>query len=419
MTPEEYQRAMAEAMRRQQMGLPPVTTESQIMAGTTAPMKAGTAGFGDAGGVPSIPPVNTDPRAQDFTGRENSIKQQRAMAAEMMGRAAPRGQQVGTGKWAYNAGPNWGDQVGNVGAKLMGGYMAGKANEDDADLDVRRGLAKAALLETDDSRYATDEKRKDDTLAEAIRSNIAGEAADIATIEQRIDSDAKTLAVSQGRENRLSEGEWDTSTVKLPDGSNGTVAFNPLKGIYKFGSSEGKTLTPAEATKLLTFDTTVAKLPASMQKDLADRRKVTYSLTDSIAEIERLESEGKDTSGVRGLVMSFVPEKFKGVAQNALFDKDEQKQIAKNVYIDAQVKEAISTGVLSDQDVTRLAGLNVAAGGLTPEQQVVRLKAVTEIMGLYGLELDLSGDIPNKDGGLKDTSEMTLEELQDELKGQG
>ena len=48
-----------------------------------------------------------DPRAQSFTGEENRIKSQRAMANMLRGKEAPKGKTVGP--YDLYMGPNWGD----------------------------------------------------------------------------------------------------------------------------------------------------------------------------------------------------------------------------------------------------------------------------------------------------------------------
>lgn len=107
--------------------------------------------------------------------------------------------------------------------------------------------------------------------------------------------------------------------------------------------------------------------------------------------IAKLDKDGKSSSGVAGIVVDASPEVLKGLTENLLFDKEERKQRAQNSYIDSQVKEAITTGVLSNQDVQRLAGLNIGSGGLTNEQQQTRLKAINEIMAKYDMVIDPSG----------------------------
>ena len=91
-----------------------------------------------------------DPRAKSFTGAENRIKSQRAMANMLRGKEAPKGKTVGP--YDLYMGPNWGESLAYAGEQALGGYLAGEANRADIELDEERGLAKAAELAAEDAR---------------------------------------------------------------------------------------------------------------------------------------------------------------------------------------------------------------------------------------------------------------------------
>jgi len=140
------QQMLAEYLRRQQqqgmsLGRPPITMESQVNALANQPLAPGMVSA-------YVDQSKPDPRAKSFTGEENRIKSQRAMANMLRGKEAPKGKTVGP--YDLYMGPNWGESLAYAGEQALGGYMAGKANRDDIALDEERGLAKAAELARQD-----------------------------------------------------------------------------------------------------------------------------------------------------------------------------------------------------------------------------------------------------------------------------
>lgn len=311
----------------------------------------------------------------EFGGQQKAIDAQKAMAARMMGAKGKEGHMMGR----VYAAPTWSDSLANLGEKMVGGYQLRKAREADTALETSMADTASAKGEVEDFRrqedleqIAIENKYREDTLTQAR------EIADADRAAKNPDS-------------------WEAMSVHLPDGEPGTVVYNEKSGEFRMGSGEGEKISPAAAAKMIeyTASTTKGSVPASIQKDILDKKAAAYNMSDSIAEIARLEANGQETSGAAAILLGFVPKAFKGMAENALYDQDEQKQRVKNSYIDSQVKEAITTGVLSDQDHARLEGLNVNAEGLTPAQQITRLKAISDVLGFYDIELDLSGEVPD------------------------
>ena len=136
---------LAEYLRKQQqqgmsLGRPPITMESQVNALANQPLAPGMVGA-------YVDQSKPDPRAKSFTGEENRIKSQRAMANMLRGKEAPKGKTVGP--YDLYMGPNWGESLAYAGEQALGGYLAGKANRADIELDEGRGLSKAAQLAED------------------------------------------------------------------------------------------------------------------------------------------------------------------------------------------------------------------------------------------------------------------------------
>jgi hypothetical protein len=136
-----------------------------------------------------------------------------------------------------------------------------------------------------------------------------------------------------------------------------------------------------------TAATTSGSIPASVQRDMMDRRGTLNIVNMAVENIRRLDAEGKSTSGWEGVIVDIVPRAFKGVAEQALFGLDEQEQRAQNALIDNLLKEAVTTGVVSDQDSNQLSALYIGSGGLSPDQQLARLYAAQKILEKYGVDL--------------------------------
>ena len=158
------QRMLAEYLRKQQqqgmsLGRPPITMESQVNALANQPVAPGMVGA-------YVDQSKPDPRAKSFTGEENRIKSQRAMANMLRGKEAPKGKTVGP--YDLYMGPNWGESLAYAGEQALGGYMAGKANRDDIELDEERGLVKAAELAAEDAKDERDFNLKLDTFNRGI-----------------------------------------------------------------------------------------------------------------------------------------------------------------------------------------------------------------------------------------------------------
>ncbi len=142
---------LAEEMRRlkqqgMSLGRPPITMESQVNALANQPVSPGMVGA-------YVDQSKPDPRAKSFTGEENRIKSQRAMANMLRGKEAPKGKTVGP--FDLYMGPNWGESLAYAGEQALGGYMAGKANRDDIALDEEKGRVLAATLAAENKEKAS------------------------------------------------------------------------------------------------------------------------------------------------------------------------------------------------------------------------------------------------------------------------
>lgn len=156
MNAQDFQKAMADVMRRQQQGLPPITTAGQIDAEINKPMSSGMmSAYVDTAQAPPPQPSGS------VDGRQASADKQRGIAKSLRGGAAPKGMTAGPYNVYY--GPNVGESIGEAGKHLMAGYVDMKANEKDAEADALRSLERATALEKADAetaRVAAIEARK-------------------------------------------------------------------------------------------------------------------------------------------------------------------------------------------------------------------------------------------------------------------
>ena len=162
MNAQDFQKAMADVMRRQQQGLPPITTAGQIDAEINKPMSSGMmSAYVDTAQAPPPQPSGS------VDGRQASADKQRGIAKSLRGGAAPKGMTAGPYNVYY--GPNIGESIGEAGKHLMAGYVDMKANEKDAAIDIDRqaALEKAMKKEEDEKAAALAYTARRDGVSDA------------------------------------------------------------------------------------------------------------------------------------------------------------------------------------------------------------------------------------------------------------
>ena len=195
-----------------------------IREGKTPPPSSGMAASGFA-------PVESGSKPPGGTveGRQAGVDAQRKIAEGLRGRGAPKGRTAGPYDVYY--GPNIGETLAHAGEQLMGGYMEGQANEEAADIDIQRGLEKAAALEA-----AQAEK----DAAEAIRT-------DQLTYDRGRDT-ASDTAAGKKEETRLAENKT-AAKVKIEEARLDHERAVELEKIKQEGRDKKKPL-PKEIAAL-------------------------------------------------------------------------------------------------------------------------------------------------------------------------
>lgn len=321
--------------------------------------------------------------SKSYDGQDNGIASQRALANAMRSKAMPQGKTIGSGKWQSYQAPNWGENLAGATEKIVGGYMAGQANKQDALLDEEKSKAIGLTLSREEAKEAYELKiaaekvkqeqlNKDRTYKQTGDIAKAGDINSLAVADKNIAGRTEAARVAAGL------SDWANFPVKFPDGTTGQVSYNATNNTYTYADG---TPIPAEvANKMVKFSTVTPAIPASVIKEENETNKTLWNGEKILEDLQKLTDEGFNASGIEGTLVNAMPDFLKNYAEAALFNDQELIQRSKAVYFDAQVKEAISTGVLSDQDVRRLEGLNIAAGGLTPNQQMIRLATVMQLM---------------------------------------
>lgn len=283
--------------------------------------------------------------------------------AALIGGELPQGKQMG----AVYAGPTWSEALNAAAQRALGGYQMGEARREGRKIEKRQEAALKAKegIAAEQSRIEqlqAVEKQQDALVRQGLQNAMAKERLDRA--------DQRAATQEAGRNQRAAAA--NATRLSAANKSGGNSELDAIK------------LEKAKI-ELANLKNPPPKLSATERKDATANNATLGVVDSSLAQIEELEKQGKGTSGYRSLVVDTLPDAFKGISENVFYDGDEQQQRAANAYIDSVVKEAITTGVLSDQDQKRLAGLNVGAVGITPAQQTQRLQAIKEIMGKYTL----------------------------------
>lgn len=395
LTPEELQMMMQNAQPGDPMYGQVLDSGNPMQQRRSASLERGGNRFTPASGMesgsqsglvrPTLSPEELEAMSRSFSGEEGKIASQRAMAQQMRGQGMPQGRDVGP-MGVYQA-PNWGESLEGVANILGGAWMGRQANKADTALDADRADQQRMKLQyaDDQEQYKDQYQRSRDEVADALA-------------QEELGLSKATLAAKAEANRIAARGDWAAMPVHMPEeygGGTGTLVYNKTLGQWRVGDKSGEVVPSEIAKRILdyTAPTTTGSLPASMQANAEERGVLSQVLTSSGAEIERLASEGQDTSGLRGIVVDTLPPLLKGPVEDWLYTGDEQKQRAVNTYVDAQVIKAINKGVATEGDVSRLYGLRLGIGGLNPEQQLYRISAINGILSKYGMQLDLSGGI--------------------------
>lgn len=280
------QRMLAEYLRKQQqqgmsLGRPPITMESQVNALANQPVAPGMVGA-------YVDESKPDPRAKSFTGAENRIKSQRAMANMLRGKEAPKGKTVGP--YDLYMGPNWGESLAYAGEQALGGYLAGKANRDDIALDEEKGRVLAATLAAEDEekarKAALEQAKLDHTIASDARSNLT-------TIRGQNMTQANAEAVQTGQFGRNTQEYVALNDDGTPNYNKTRIAYNSPDG-FRWGAMYGKELVN-EDVWALRDDPNLTAQTASESRGTASQQVAEYranTFGDALGRIKTTMNEG-------------------------------------------------------------------------------------------------------------------------------
>lgn len=180
---------------------------------------------------------------QDFTSQENNIQAMRAYANSLRGSPMPEGRTVGPSN--IYVGPNWGETLGHAAQQVMGGYMAGQANEREAALgEERQGRADALARIA-----AADRGREQQRWRMGYDMDVAGMDQELALAAADRTSREETARLnresSEGIAKRGQEGQNQRDRAGQPYMLDGKVVnIVEAQGKYHWGSIDGPVVPP-------------------------------------------------------------------------------------------------------------------------------------------------------------------------------
>jgi hypothetical protein len=204
MTAEDWQRVQADMMRRQQQGLPAnITMESSVTEAANKPIPLGMmSGYASKESAPE--------QGGSIEGRQRISDSQRDYANQLRGKGMPKGKTVGP--LDVYVGPNWAESLEGAVNQGLGGYLAGKANREDRDIDKARGLEKARLEGIATDKYNKDEGRKDTAEETAAATLLLAQQAET----RKAEADIKSARLAQAKQD-LAEGKAEPVSWQLND----------------------------------------------------------------------------------------------------------------------------------------------------------------------------------------------------------
>jgi len=392
MTQEEYQRAMAEAMKRQASGMPPITMQSQVENITSAPLSSGMASAYVDNAQAAVAQRDAEARAKSLAGREGKIKSQRDYANSLRGKAAPQGMTAGPLDVYY--GPNIGQSLEYAGNQMLGGYMAGRANEGDIALDEERGLIKSAEQAEERSRYDTKIEMDERTLSGAEASRLANQewreeqaAATLLRETSRIAA-AKAAAAESLRRDNAAQAVI-AERFKRSDEKNETAALKVTnKGVRDYGTAVRKSGIPVATSQMSQL--------TSLIGDYAEQDKNgEWVLKEGVTEIPGI-GGWSNAPFVIGEAVTWLAdadrdnEEIDGIGKSI-------KQTAQKMY-NTEIKDTSGAAVSAHEMVRNLRsqgtdmfsdansfliGINTIQGGYNAQQKAIDAETDPEYISIY------------------------------------
>tara|TARA_R110000765_G_scaffold300721_1_gene395261 strand:+ start:427 stop:1905 length:1479 start_codon:yes stop_codon:yes gene_type:complete len=234
MNAQDYQTFMAEMIRRQNPNAA-MTRKSQIQGALNKPLSFNSPDMPNQVGHPITMEsqlgkiLNVDPSgmaasgyAKDapskgsIEGRQRISDNQRKYAQSLRGGAAPQGRTAGPLDVYY--GPNIGESLAYATDQMVGGYMEGKADKEDAAIDEARQLEKALALKTANEQQAFENQNITNTFDLSEKTLNQKKDEDTATRAARIEA-ARVLALANKEKQDFEKGKGQKVTYSTPDGN--------------------------------------------------------------------------------------------------------------------------------------------------------------------------------------------------------
>ena len=355
------QRMLAEYLRRQQqqgmsLGRPPITMESQVNALANQPVAPGMVGA-------YVDQSKPDPRAKSFTGAENRIKSQRAMANMLRGKEAPKGKTVGP--YDLYMGPNWGESLAYAGEQALGGYMAGKANRDDIALDEEKGRVLAATLAAEDEEKARKAALEQATLDLSLGKFVYDKERD--RVADKVEKENRDY-IGWINPNNPNERGIIRQGDDIPDGAMLATDYTDEVGAENTGTGRGK---PA------------AKAVSDYTKSLSLSKSI-FGLNDMYSQFDEGQREMLNSPNVDiglGIVDNILPEGVQRKMEEGYYsDKPVLEYRIKASKLEANISKLMAGLTVTGFEMKDRKKWSPMAEGITQGQRQSRLNEINNIL---------------------------------------
>ena len=282
-----------------------------------------------------VDPSMVQAAAQDFSGRDAQIASQRDYASALRGTPTAQGQSVGP-SGIYVA-PNWAQNLEVAANRGLGGYLSGKANRADAELDTQRGEQRAAELGVGLGQAAGEQQIDASNRAQDLAADEAAAGAAVTAKKLERKQELEDIAAENARDDAAIERE-DVSD-KRDRGYIGIVASDGSGSkVIRQGDvvPDGFILAddyekPEAAAALHGFDQATAdaigNLGSPTEKKRARDNLLTFrSMGDVLGDAYAIQQQGGNWTGGKGDAMVnfaewVVPGPFEKTARNWAKDK--------------------------------------------------------------------------------------------------
>jgi hypothetical protein len=326
---------------------------------------------------------DTARRAASSVGPQTErLKQQQAYANMLRSSKLPGIERVGPSNIAVR---NPWDAAETAFNRAYGGYLSGKLGEDYENLSQAESDKAEAELEYQDilkqedrgfqaGESALTRASQEQRAAERLAFDKQKQAEDLALSREQIEDKARKDRIKQEHE-ILDEAATDINETMVDRRERARDIMDESREQLRDARSEE-----------LKAELKGPELTTKQKNDLADLEGVQEQLADFRNQMELLPEDKKDEFGNWITLMAeVVPDPVRNWVESGL-SRDVQNLRARAAYVDNYMREAVTSGVLSNQDVSNLKPMALS-GTPSYEQIMGRVGELEELIGQKALAL--------------------------------